>query len=152
MIVRFLKWIFGRREKPIQFFDRSNDPVYSCDVYRDKPNGSCAHVDGPLCEMATCNILKDYREDRKGVPVLKASEDDPLIHQYRFFDLTDDSGALCPSWGEWKTCDVHELKEIREYIRTGHKYQIRTLRESQVEGFAPSRELIAEMQDRGVFI
>lgn len=41
---------------------RETDPVYNCDVYLDKENGSCSHVDGYLCDMETCQILKDYRD------------------------------------------------------------------------------------------
>lgn len=37
-----------------------NDPVRHCPVYKDLENGSCAHVDGFLCDMKTCNILKEY--------------------------------------------------------------------------------------------
>lgn len=42
-------------------FDRSSDPVHSCDLYRDRAAGSCAHVDGPLCDFPTCSMLADYR-------------------------------------------------------------------------------------------
>jgi hypothetical protein len=45
-----------------KLFDRSDDPVHSCEVYLDKENGSCAHVDGMLCDFPTCKILKEYRE------------------------------------------------------------------------------------------
>ena len=31
--------------------------------YRELENGSCVHVDGYLCDMKTCNILKDYKEN-----------------------------------------------------------------------------------------
>lgn len=44
-----------------RIFDRSEDPVHSCDLYRDKEAGSCAHVDGPLCDFPECSILADYR-------------------------------------------------------------------------------------------
>lgn len=44
-----------------RIFDRSDDPVYSCDLYRDKEAGSCAHVDGPLCDFPKCSMLSDYR-------------------------------------------------------------------------------------------
>lgn len=37
---------------------RSNDPVYSCTVY--KIHG-CGHVDGMLCDIKTCDILKEYK-------------------------------------------------------------------------------------------
>ena len=42
---------------------RDNDPLYSCEVYKDKKNGSCSHIDGCLCDMKTCNILADYRDN-----------------------------------------------------------------------------------------
>jgi hypothetical protein len=31
----------------------ANDPVWNCKVHRTV---GCAHVDGPLCDMRTCNI------------------------------------------------------------------------------------------------
>lgn len=37
---------------------RSNDPVYSCTVYK---RHGCSHVDGMLCDINTCNILKNYK-------------------------------------------------------------------------------------------
>ena len=39
-----------------------NDPVKNCAVYKDIDNGRCAHVDGFLCDMKTCIILKDYNK------------------------------------------------------------------------------------------
>lgn len=42
----------------------ANDPVFHCDVYKDKANGSCSHVDGPLCDFPKCSILRDYRAER----------------------------------------------------------------------------------------
>ena len=47
-----------------QVFARSTDPVYSCDLYRDKAAGSCAHVDGLLCDFPRCTMLDDYRRQR----------------------------------------------------------------------------------------
>lgn len=35
------------------FFCDLDDPVRDCNVYKAV---GCAHVDGPLCEMATCRI------------------------------------------------------------------------------------------------
>jgi hypothetical protein len=46
-------------------FDKSNDPVYNCEVYRDKENGSCAHVDGPLCDFPDCSLRKQYLEEKR---------------------------------------------------------------------------------------
>lgn len=52
-----------------QIFDRSNDPVYSCDLYRDKDAGSCAHVDGPLCDFPGCSMLEEYIEQKEGMTI-----------------------------------------------------------------------------------
>lgn len=53
----------------ISFFkkiiDSSNDPVKNCDVYK---NEGCAHVDGFLCNMQTCNILRDYKKSAETKP------------------------------------------------------------------------------------
>ena len=40
-------------------FTHEDDPVYRCDIYI---TDGCSHVDGMLCNMKTCNILKDYKE------------------------------------------------------------------------------------------
>lgn len=47
---------FGNRFDAI--FGRKNDPVKSCDVYKKE---GCAHVDGPLCDMKTCEILSKFK-------------------------------------------------------------------------------------------
>ena len=52
-----------------RIFDRSDDPVYSCDLYRDKDAGSCAHVDGPLCDFPKCSMLSDYRREKEGMTI-----------------------------------------------------------------------------------
>ena len=52
-----------------RLFDRSDDPVYSCDLYRDKAAGSCAHVDGPLCDFPKCSMLADYRSEKEGMTI-----------------------------------------------------------------------------------
>jgi len=39
-----------------------SDPVYKCIVYTSI---GCSHVDGYLCDMSTCNILKDFKKDAK---------------------------------------------------------------------------------------
>ena len=48
-----------------RIFDRSADPVHSCDLYRDKEAGSCVHVDGPLCDFPECSMLADYRQQKE---------------------------------------------------------------------------------------
>lgn len=37
---------------------KNNDPVHSCLVYK---RHGCAHIDGYLCNMKTCNMLEDYK-------------------------------------------------------------------------------------------
>lgn len=46
-----------------------SDPVHSCDVYKDKTEGSCVHVDGPLCDYPKCQILTDYRMKKEGMTI-----------------------------------------------------------------------------------
>ena len=58
VVILELVWLAIRRKD-------TSDPVYHCPVYRDKKNGSCAHVDGPLCDMNTCTSLKHYQETKK---------------------------------------------------------------------------------------
>ena len=36
---------------------KRNDPVYNCVVYKTL---KCSHVDGPLCDMKTCEILANF--------------------------------------------------------------------------------------------
>ena len=52
-----------------RIFDRSTDPVCSCSLYRDKDAGSCAHVDGPLCEFPECSMLSDYISKNEGITI-----------------------------------------------------------------------------------
>ena len=41
---------------------RGPDPVYDCDVYIRM---GCSHVDGPCCDMNTCEMLKKVRNGQK---------------------------------------------------------------------------------------
>ena len=52
-----------------RIFDRRTDPAYSCDLYRDKCAGSCAHVDGPLCDFPECSMLSDYMAKNEGITI-----------------------------------------------------------------------------------
>ena len=52
-----------------QIFDRSDDPVYSCDLYRDNDAGSCAHVGGPLCDFPKCLMLAEYLQKKEGMTI-----------------------------------------------------------------------------------
>ena len=56
-----------------KIFDKSSDPVYSCDLYLDKSAGSCVHVDGMFCDFPECSMLADYRQQR-GVQNLALKE------------------------------------------------------------------------------
>ena len=49
-----------RRIGQLIFGVRENDPVYNCPVHIEE---GCAHVDGMLCDMKTCEILKKKKED-----------------------------------------------------------------------------------------
>lgn len=40
----------------------SPDPVFQCAVYRET---SCAHVDGFLCDVRSCSMLKNYLKEKK---------------------------------------------------------------------------------------
>ena len=46
------------RLMPARF--RKDDPVYNCALYKDK---GCSHVDGFLCNMPTCTMLKEYEDN-----------------------------------------------------------------------------------------
>tara|TARA_R110000787_G_scaffold62470_3_gene141262 strand:+ start:1337 stop:1516 length:180 start_codon:yes stop_codon:yes gene_type:complete len=46
--------------------DKENDPVRSCDVYKKI---GCSHVDGYLCDMKTCDILKDYKKENNNAGI-----------------------------------------------------------------------------------
>ena len=39
----------------------SKDPLYSCDVYKKE---GCCHVDGILCDVNKCLILKEYVKEK----------------------------------------------------------------------------------------
>ena len=49
---------------------RSNDPVYSCIVYK---RHGCSHIDGMICNMKTCSILEEYKlrelEQQLNIPI-----------------------------------------------------------------------------------
>lgn len=51
-----LKSIYSDSKKGVE-----NDPVKSCDFYKDK---GCTHVDGLDCNMKTCGILSKYKEGK----------------------------------------------------------------------------------------
>lgn len=40
----------------LEMFSLADDPVRHCNVYKTV---GCAHVDGPLCHMQTCDIAVD---------------------------------------------------------------------------------------------
>lgn len=46
----------------MRMFHSQSDPIKHCTKYR---NEGCAHVDGMLCDMLICSILKDYNERKQ---------------------------------------------------------------------------------------
>ena len=40
---------------------RRNDPVMHCELYAKE---GCTHVDGFLCDMEICDILREYKEEK----------------------------------------------------------------------------------------
>lgn len=58
----------------------NDDPVKLCKLYRDH---GCAHVDGFLCNMQTCQMCKDYNEGiRKGAEALAREVDKELMQRF----------------------------------------------------------------------
>jgi hypothetical protein len=55
--IRIIEFLIAYRKASIKY-----DPVKSCEVYKEI---GCAHVDGCLCFMPTCQILKDYRDENQ---------------------------------------------------------------------------------------
>lgn len=56
--------------KGITFFRRLTpkaipDPVKDCALYKDKTVGSCAYVDGPLCDFPDCSMNQKYVEEQR---------------------------------------------------------------------------------------
>lgn len=60
-----------------QIFNRSVDPVYSCDLYLDKVTGSCVHADGPLCDFPKCSMHAEYQQNKEGMTI----KDDPQFRE-----------------------------------------------------------------------
>jgi translation initiation factor 2 alpha subunit (eIF-2alpha) len=52
------------------------------------------------------------------------------IYQYRWYDDYYDRWAT-----DWREVSSSEINEIREYIKSGKKYQIRILEQVSVEGW-----------------
>jgi len=52
-----------------------SDPVRYCEVYRDI---GCAHVDGYLCDMRTCDIRQKFLLEKNFVDPLGAPENKKL--------------------------------------------------------------------------
>ena len=52
MLNKFIKWVGSFTN----YYD--NDPVKQCNIYK---RVGCSHVDGPLCNMKSCDIvIKEY--------------------------------------------------------------------------------------------
>ena len=61
MLNRFIKWVGG-------FTSFDNDPVKQCNVYK---RVGCSHVDGPLCQMKTCDIVVKDHSGSNSVIIIK---------------------------------------------------------------------------------
>ena len=46
------------------------DPVKECDYYREV---KCPHIDGQLCDMETCEILKEYKTFKENIRKIEES-------------------------------------------------------------------------------
>lgn len=46
-------------------FDSSDDPVKHCELYRDE---GCAHIDGFLCNLDTCEMRREYKSLKSQQP------------------------------------------------------------------------------------
>ena len=57
-----------------KLFDRSDDPVYSCELYTEL---GCSHVDGPLCDFPQCSMLSNHKESKHGFTI----KDDEQFHE-----------------------------------------------------------------------
>lgn len=71
-----------------------------------------------------------------GIDVEQSWLDDPTrLVQYRFFENSPHVVESCQGWSEWKEIKLAgKLREIRQYMRDGYKYQIRVLEQSRIEG------------------
>lgn len=81
--------IFARLK---QIFDRSNDPVYGCNLYHDKDAGSCTHVDGLLCDFPKCSMLSEYQQKKEGMTI----KDDQQFHDDLRKMLAEQRGKSSP--------------------------------------------------------
>lgn len=61
MLNRFIKWVGG-------FTSFDNDPVKHCNVYK---RVGCSHVDGPLCNMKSCDIVVKEYSGSNSVTIVK---------------------------------------------------------------------------------
>lgn len=52
-------------QRVVHLYISRDDPVKHCIVYTKE---GCAHVDGILCDMKTCNILRDYKLENEPCP------------------------------------------------------------------------------------
>ncbi len=50
-----------------------DDPIYNCEVYKTQ---TCVHIDSLLCNMETCEILKEYKENKKTSSTTNTTENE----------------------------------------------------------------------------
>ncbi|BAW19181.1 hypothetical protein [Ralstonia phage RP12] len=111
------------------------DPVKHCRVYLDKENGSCAHVDGMLCDFNTCSMRLEYEQKHPTSPPKELWEQWGrnilpngliLIHENPDY-AADLNGSLCKNGlfekkgEEWvlvrllKSWEIMQVEDMRDY-------------------------------------
>lgn len=93
-----------------RIFNDPTDPVKHCNVYKDKANGSCAHVDGPLCNFNTCNMRLDYDKPSE----LREQYDRNITKEGFVLVQENRDMAVCLDHIEYQGIDRYHWLMIRE--------------------------------------
>ena len=93
--------------------DRSNDPVYSCEVYNSQ---GCSHVDGFLCDMATCDILKKHKLEsgyfRLQInPEIVVCLDGSDVHGWIFYRHPDGQLVTKRKLADWELMQAEDQRD-----------------------------------------
>lgn len=94
----------------IRIFNDPTDPVKHCKVYKDKANGSCAHVDGPLCDFNTCSIRLNYDKPSE----LREQYDRNITKEGFVLVQENRDMAVCLDHIEYQGVDRYHWLMIRE--------------------------------------
>ncbi len=124
------KWLKSIHKKYQE--NRHLDPVYSCDFYKTK---GCSHVDGFLCDMKTCSILKDFKRDGENLNMnMRAAKN--LLNEINAMILLSDKPLpgdyIALDWDGNKPSDfeAENQREINWYCSTvievdGDRYKVK---------------------------